>query len=40
VGTDDGGRGGSALATARARPGQQVERDGFIGSKEGIGAVA
>jgi hypothetical protein len=40
AGTDSGGRGGSAPATARARPGQQVAHDGFIGSKEGIGAVA
>jgi hypothetical protein len=38
--TDGGGCGGSAPATVRARPGQQVERDGFIGSKEGKGAVA
>jgi hypothetical protein len=39
-GTDGGGRGGSDPATARAQPGQQVARDGFIGSKEEIGAVA
>jgi hypothetical protein len=40
AGTDGGGRGGSAPATARARPGQQVAHDDFIGSKEGIGAIA
>jgi hypothetical protein len=40
AGTDGGGSGGSAPATVRARPGQQVARDDFIGPKEGIGAVA
>jgi hypothetical protein len=40
AGTDGGGRGGSAPAMAWARPGQQVARDGSIGSKEGIGTVA
>jgi hypothetical protein len=40
AGTDGGGCGGSAPATAWARPGQQVARDGSIGSQEGIGAVA
>jgi hypothetical protein len=38
--TDDGGRGGSAPATTRAQPGQQVARDGSIGSREGTWAVA
>jgi hypothetical protein len=38
--TDGGGRGGSAPATARARPGQQVARGGSIGSREGTWAVA
>jgi hypothetical protein len=38
--TDSGGRGGSAPTTTRARPGQQVARDGSIGSREGTWAVA
>jgi hypothetical protein len=33
-------RRGPTAAAAVARPGQQVARDGFIGSKEGIGVVA
>jgi hypothetical protein len=33
-------RGGSAPATTRARPGQQVARDGPIGSRKGAWAVA
>jgi hypothetical protein len=38
--TDGGGRGGSAPATTRARPGQQVAHDDSIGSREGAWAVA
>jgi hypothetical protein len=38
--TDGGGRGGSAPATTRARPRQQVARDGSIGYREGTWAVA
>jgi hypothetical protein len=38
--TDGGGRGGSAPVTTRARPGQQVARDGSIGSREGTRVVA
>jgi hypothetical protein len=33
-------RGGSAPAMTRARPGQQVARDGPIRSREGVWAVA
>jgi hypothetical protein len=40
AGTDGGGRGGSAPAMARARPGQQAARNCSIGSKEGTGALA
>jgi hypothetical protein len=35
-----GGRGGSAPATTRARPGQQVAREGPIGSRKGAWAVS
>jgi hypothetical protein len=38
--TDGGGRGGSAPAMTRARPGQQVARGGSVGSREGTWAVA
>jgi hypothetical protein len=38
--SDGGGRGGSALVTTRARPGQQVARDGSIGAREETWAVA
>jgi hypothetical protein len=38
--TGGGGRGGSAPATTRARPRQQVAREGLIGSKKGAWAVA
>jgi hypothetical protein len=38
--TGGGGRGGSAPAMSRARPGQQVARDSSIGSREGTWAVA
>jgi hypothetical protein len=34
-----GGGGGSAPATARIRPGQQVAREGPIGSRKGAWAV-
>jgi hypothetical protein len=34
------GRSGSAPATTRARPGQQVARDGSIWSRDGTWAVA
>jgi hypothetical protein len=38
--TGDGGRGGSAPASTRARSGQQVAREGPIGSRKGACAVA
>jgi hypothetical protein len=38
--TGSGGRGGSAPATTRACPGQQVAREGPIGSRGGAWAVA
>jgi hypothetical protein len=38
--TDGGGRGGSAPATTRAQPGQQVAREGPIRSRKGAWAVA